>query len=64
MEHYVVFHWLASEWLNGYDQPRYGLLVTQFLTATKDVNPVCDLIPYERLYSSHFGSELLFELCE
>ena len=62
MEYYVVLHRLAS--LNSYDWHRYCLLVTQFLTASEDVYPICDLIPYERLYSSYFGRGLLFELCE
>ena len=35
-----------------------------FLTASEDAYPVCDLIPYERLYSSYFCRGLLFELCE
>ena len=64
MEHYVIFYWLASERLNGYDQRGYCLLVTRFLADSEDVYPVCDLIPYERLYSSYFSRELLFELCE
>ena len=64
MEHYVVFHWLASERLNGYDRHIHCLLVARFLTATKDAYPVYNLIPYEWLYSSYFGRELLFELCE
>ena len=54
MEHYVVFHRLASKWLNGYDQHRYCLLVTQFLTASEDDYLICDLFPYERLYSSYY----------
>ena len=64
MEYYVVFHWLASERLNGYDRHRHGLLAAQFLMATKDAYPVYNLVPYERLYSSYFGRGLLFELCE
>ena len=63
-EHYVIFHWLASERLNGYDRQGYYLLVTRFLADSEDVYPVYDLISYEKLYSSYFGRGLLFELCE
>jgi len=58
------FHRLASEWLNSYDRHRHYLLVTRFLIALEDVYPICDLISYERLYSSYIGRGLLFELCE
>jgi hypothetical protein len=52
MEHYVVFHQLASESLDSYDWHRLYLLVSRFLTASKDVYPIYDLTPHEKLYMS------------